>query len=274
MGEPADPHNIAPGGSTCQLSSDMEHERKLDVCKDRELTEIPSPAVTSSPELLKEQQATTGADNVPSATVNMDASSAKVNMDVPSSCLTDMDCPICFTRYDIYRVPKELSCKHNFCAVCLKILIHNQGGTWLISCPICRGSTTVFGGLVCTLQNQELLMSKLQNPEKKVTDPAASKPSQPTIRLDSTNTTWISESDGHGSLRMAAKRLVILLLMLVILLIVILQFICKGIVKWVLGCILGVVVTITILLCFNPYCRERPPQTASQEKETQNVSSV
>ncbi|CAN2388021.1 Ring finger protein 186 [Pristimantis euphronides] len=185
----------------------------------------------------------------------------------PDSCLTDMDCPVCFSRYDIYRVPKELSCKHNFCAVCLKLLIHNEVGTWHIVCPVCRAPTPVFGGLVCTLQNQESLMSRLENPKPKpqVLDP--SRTAEMAIRLDGHNQFDLGDDERHGNLRMAARRLVILLLILLILLIIILQFICTGIMKWVLGFTLGVVVIITVLLCFNPYCRISLPRVDNQEKD-------
>ncbi|KAM9299560.1 E3 ubiquitin-protein ligase RNF186 [Gastrophryne carolinensis] len=165
-------------------------------------------------------------------------------------CLTDMDCPICFNGYHADRVPKELACGHVFCARCLKLLVRNEAGTWLVPCPVCRAPTSVFGGLVGTLQNRETLMGRLQDPE--VSTPGGAKLPGPD---------HASADDGrNGGLRTAAMRLVILLLMLVIVLVIVLQFLCTGIIKWVLGFILGVVVIVTVLLCFNPYCAIRLTQ--------------
>ncbi|XP_063798221.1 E3 ubiquitin-protein ligase RNF186 [Pseudophryne corroboree] len=203
---------------------------------------------------------------LPALTVDVQTPTVKAD-DPSSSYLTNMDCPVCFSRYDIYRVPKELSCKHNFCAVCLKLLIRNDGGTWLISCPICRASTAVFGGLVCTLQNKESLMSRLENPGPKYGVPCGgSETPESAVRLRSDGH-GVSDDESHGNLRMAAKRLVVLFMMLLIILIIILQFVYTGIMKWVLGFLLGVVVIITVLLCFNPNCKMRLSKTGSQQKD-------
>ncbi|XP_073511660.1 E3 ubiquitin-protein ligase RNF186 [Phyllobates terribilis] len=185
--------------------------------------------------------------------------------------LTDMDCPVCFSTYDVYRVPKELSCKHNFCAACLKLLVCNELGTWRIICPICRAPTPVFGGLVCTLQNQESLMSRLENPKPKA-EPSRTPPLA--VRPDRHGHCDLSDDEPHGNLRMAARRLVILLLILLILLIIILHFLYTGIMKWVLGFTLGVVMIITVLLCFNPYCKMSPPRAESHQKDNNVVSIV
>ncbi|KAM3923101.1 E3 ubiquitin-protein ligase RNF186 [Leptodactylus fuscus] len=191
----------------------------------------------------------------------------------PDSCLTDMDCPICFSRYDIYRVPKELSCKHNFCAVCLKLLICNELGTWRIICPICRAPTPVFGGLVRTLQNQESLMSRLENPKPKAEVFEPSRTPEVAARMDGHDQCDPGNDERHGNLRIAARRLVILLLILLILLIIIMQFLYTGIMKWVLGFTLGVVVIITVLLCFNPNCRMNFPRADNQQMDN-DVSPV
>ncbi|KAG8548663.1 hypothetical protein GDO81_024646, partial [Engystomops pustulosus] len=215
------------------------------------------------PNLVKDQQTSLN-DTDPS----LDSSPTNRS----DSCLTDMDCPICFSRYDIYRVPKELSCKHNFCAVCLKLLIYNEEGTWRIICPICRAPTPVYGGLVRTLQNQESLMSRLENPTPK---PAVLEPPGTTnmaVSLEDHRQGDPIVDERHGNLRIAARRLVILLLILLILLIIIMQFLYTGIMKWVLGFTLAVVVIITILLCFNPYCRMSFPLINQQTDN--DVSSV
>ncbi|KAG9467378.1 E3 ubiquitin-protein ligase RNF186 [Eleutherodactylus coqui] len=223
--------------------------------------ELPGPDVPK-PEPMEEQKASLH-DTLPS--------SRPSTSNGPDSYLTDMDCPVCFSRYNIYRVPKELSCKHNFCAVCLKLLIHNEVGTWRIVCPVCRAPTPVFGGLVCTLQNQESLMSRLEEPKTKAKVLEPSGTTEMAIRLDGDGHFDLGDDERHGNLRIAARRLVILLLILLILLIIILQFIYTGIMKWVLGFTLGVVVIITVLLCFNPYCRMRLPQVDSQQKDNDAV---
>ncbi|XP_069598959.1 E3 ubiquitin-protein ligase RNF186 [Ranitomeya imitator] len=187
------------------------------------------------------------------------------------SSLTDMDCPVCFSRYDVCRVPKELSCKHHFCAACLKLLVCRDLGTWRITCPVCRAPTPVFGGLVCTLQNQESLMSRLENPKPKV-EPSGTPPLA--VRADRHCDLSDDDDEPHGNLRIAARRLVILLLILLILLIIILHFLYSGIMKWVLGFILGVVMIITVLLCFNPNCKMSPPRADSQQKDNHVVSAV
>ncbi|XP_077113525.1 E3 ubiquitin-protein ligase RNF186 [Ranitomeya variabilis] len=187
----------------------------------------------------------------------------------PISSLTDMDCPVCFSRYDVCRVPKELSCKHNFCAACLKLLICRDLGTWRITCPVCRAPTPVFGGLVCTLQNQESLMSRLENPKPKV-EPSGTPP----LAVTPDRHCDPSDDEPHGNLRIAARRLVILLLILLILLVIILHFLYSGIMKWVLGFLLGVVLIITVLLCFNPYCKMSPPRADSHQKDNHVVSTV
>ncbi|XP_077312470.1 E3 ubiquitin-protein ligase RNF186 [Lithobates pipiens] len=221
----------------------------------------PSTQASSPPESSEVQQMVNqGSDD-------STPSSSKVEI-TNSSCLTDMDCPVCFSRYDIHRLPKELSCKHSFCAICLKLLVCNEAGTWMIACPICRATTTVFGGLICTLKNQELLMSRLPTPEEKLIASEAS------IRLDRIGMTWISDEERTRRQWTAAKRLVVLLLMLLIILIIILQFIYTGIMKWMLGFALGVVVIITVLLSFNPYWKLRLPGATSQPKDDTAAAKV
>ncbi|KAM4702991.1 E3 ubiquitin-protein ligase RNF186 [Rhinophrynus dorsalis] len=192
------------------------------------------------------------------------------NQDLPQSCIstiTDMDCPVCFNKYDIYRVPKQLSCKHTFCIVCLKLLTRHEEATWLISCPVCRASTAVFGGLINTLPNQESLMSRLEYPA-------------PVERTDNKGK-FIGqyhpgpEEETQGSLKVAAKRLVALLLILLILLIIILQFVYSGMLKWVLGFFLGVVGIITVLLCFNQSCSIKAiSKSSTHQKDNYIISTV
>ncbi|MEE6518073.1 hypothetical protein FKM82_028761 [Ascaphus truei] len=197
--------------------------------------------------------------------------------DYLNSCmspLTEMDCPVCFNKYDIYRVPKQLSCKHTFCAVCLKLLLQHDEGTWVITCPVCRASAVVFGGLIGTLQNQESLMSRLGSPECKSENPASSARLEvPSMFIR--NSRPDTDEESTGNLRVAAKRLVALLLILLIILIIILQFVYTGILKWVFGCILGVVVIFTLQLCFNTNCRMKLSGTSSNlQKDNYVLSAV
>ncbi|XP_053307544.1 E3 ubiquitin-protein ligase RNF186 [Spea bombifrons] len=197
-------------------------------------------------------------------TAHADLPPCAAGQDLPScgaSPLTDIDCPVCFCKYDIHRIPKKLACGHNFCAVCLKLLVRHEHGSWVIICPICRASTAVFGGLVCTLENQESLLSRLEDPDAKGEAP------EPRQRP---NTADIKE-ESPGSLRGVARRVLSLCLILLILLIIILQFVYTGIMKWVLGFILGVVVIIAILLCFNPSCSSQADAT---QKDNSVISTV
>ncbi|XP_053546897.1 E3 ubiquitin-protein ligase RNF186 [Bombina bombina] len=184
--------------------------------------------------------------------------------------LTEMDCPVCFSSYDIHRVPKQLSCKHSFCVVCLKLLVQQENGVWLITCPICRAPTVVFGGLICTLQNKESLMSRLSSPDHM----ASLRKHDSPCRLVTNGGRNVAEENSQN-IQIAAKRLIALLLTLLILLVIILQFVYTGIIKWVLGFILGVVVIVTVLICFNPNCRIKLPKTsANLQKDNYIVSAV
>ncbi|XP_018428147.1 PREDICTED: RING finger protein 186 [Nanorana parkeri] len=265
MGDETGPPGATKGNLGCGRRANTETEMEFGKAREEPQDALPS-ALTSPPESSGGQQ------TVNEGSGDLKTSSAKAG--TPICCLTDMDCPVCFSRYDLTRLPKELSCGHSFCAVCLKLLVRNEAGTWLIACPICRAPTAVFGGLVCTLQNQELLMSQVQNPEGKVAAPEASRTPEMAVRLDRTGATWISDAESSGGQWTAAKRMVVLLLMLLIVLILVLQFICTGIMKWMLGFALGVVVIITVLLCFNPYWKMRFLGAASQRKEERATSTA
>ncbi|KAG8431948.1 hypothetical protein GDO86_019056 [Hymenochirus boettgeri] len=183
------------------------------------------------------------------------------------SSLTDMDCAICFSKYDIYRLPKQLSCKHAFCIVCLKLLIHNEAGAWLIPCPVCRASTFVFGGLICTLPNEGSLMNRLEDPKLQTTSQ---------IPKTSVNVDSQSHHDPHRedptNGPTATRRLTLLVLFLIMLLLIILQFLYTGILNWVLGFILGVIVILTAFLCFNPDCKMN--KDAVLRKDGLSISTV
>ncbi|KAM5125188.1 E3 ubiquitin-protein ligase RNF186 [Mantella aurantiaca] len=268
MGDEVDPPGVTKENVGCDGHINTDTEINVEFVESTEDQRDATPSALSSPP----PESSEVKQMVIEGSGDLKPSSAKV--ETPNPCLADMDCPICFSKYDIYRLPKELSCQHSFCAICLKLLIRNEAGTWMITCPICRASTNVFGGLVCTLQNQELLMSRLQNPELKVTPPEPARSPEMVVRLDHVGVTWTSDEERNGRQWTAAKRMVILLLMLLIVLIIILQFIYNGIMKWMLGFALGVVVIITVLLCFNPYWKIRFLCAASQQKDDQTTATV
>ncbi|KAM4652644.1 E3 ubiquitin-protein ligase RNF186 [Discoglossus pictus] len=242
-------------------------KEEMNNCSLRPSVVDPSKDATSAPALMEPEYS--NFQQEPS--INMgDQDTLQPSMDkqdMETSCmssLTEMDCAVCFNKYDIYRVPKLLSCKHTFCAVCLKLLVRHEDSTWRIGCPICRATTVVFGGLICTLENEESLMSRLERPEFKTSTEIPGKLSRST-----------DNEESNGNLKMAAKRLVALLLILLILLIIVLQFVYSGIMKWVLGFILGVVVIVTVLLCFNPSCKIHFSRTSSNpQKDNYIISAV
>ncbi|XP_030042132.1 E3 ubiquitin-protein ligase RNF186 [Microcaecilia unicolor] len=155
-----------------------------------------------------------------------------------------MDCPVCFSRYNSNRAPKLLACQHIFCAICLKLLLRNEDGTWLITCPLCRTSTVVFGGLICSLQTREDLMDStssnfgVQLSPQSVACPA-----------ESSNGGSPDPDDDESNITATARRLVVLLLILVIVVMIILQFIYSGLLKWVLCFMIIVLVIMSVVLC-------------------------
>ncbi|XP_054705778.1 E3 ubiquitin-protein ligase RNF186 [Grus americana] len=164
----------------------------------------------------------------------------------------DMDCLVCFNKYNIYRVPKLLDCGHAFCAVCLKLILSKEESTWIITCPLCRKATFVSGGLIRTLQNKDDVMEHLENldsnPEVRIS----------AIGLDSNSWTQTSQDALHGEEnllvdnRLAVQRLVLLLLLVVILTILILPFIYSGLIKWVICLMLTLGLVMSMVLCCTP----------------------
>ncbi|XP_077168139.1 E3 ubiquitin-protein ligase RNF186 [Paroedura picta] len=164
----------------------------------------------------------------------------------PKASVADMDCLICFNRYSPSRLPKLLSCQHAFCAVCLKLILRNEDHTWLITCPLCRTSTVVFGGLVCSLHDKEDVLDRLDSP-----DPEAPCPPPPVGSSQATR--WCASRDREPpSHRPAGKRLVLLLLLLVTLIALVLPFMYTGLLKWALGSVVGVGLILSGILCCSP----------------------
>uniref|UniRef100_A0A8C5RXL0 RING-type domain-containing protein n=1 Tax=Laticauda laticaudata TaxID=8630 RepID=A0A8C5RXL0_LATLA len=132
--------------------------------------------------------------------------------------VSDMTCLICFHQFSLARLPKLLACQHAFCTACLKMILQQDDRTWIISCPLCRKSTVVFGGLICSLPNLQQVVEQLWSP-----DPDA----HPSPEMQS----WDS-----GEINQAAlKRLFVLLLLVSMLIVFILPFTNVGLLTWFLS---------------------------------------
>ncbi|NXJ91750.1 RN186 protein, partial [Corythaixoides concolor] len=192
------------------------------------------------------------------------------NHECSTTAPTDMDCLVCFNKYNIYRVPKLLDCQHAFCAVCLKLILRKEEGTWIITCPLCRKATSVSGGLIRTLQNKEDIMEHLEKPNSnpEVHIPATGLDSHGWTQ-SSQNALYRSENVPADN-RLAIQRLVLLLLLLVILTILILPFIYSGMIKWVICLMLTLGLVMSIVLCCTPkfYWRCNRDSLISCHKET------
>ncbi|XP_053257000.1 E3 ubiquitin-protein ligase RNF186 [Podarcis raffonei] len=163
--------------------------------------------------------------------------------------LAEMDCLICFNRYSACRLPKVLACQHVFCAVCLKLILRNEDHTWVVSCPLCRKATVVFGGLICSLHDKEDVVGRLGSPGLDAEVPCP--PDPPGTGLAEGNPA--SENDANrGPSRAAAKRLVLLLLLVAVLIVLVLPFMYTGMLKWVLCSVVVLGLIMSVLLCCNP----------------------
>ncbi|XP_009505396.2 E3 ubiquitin-protein ligase RNF186 [Phalacrocorax carbo] len=193
-----------------------------------------------------------------------------MNHQCPTTASIDMDCLVCFNKYNIYRVPKLLDCQHAFCAVCLKLILRKEESTWIITCPLCRKPTFVSGGLIRTLQNKEDIMKHLENPN-----------SNPEVHISAVGldgNSWIQtgqdvlyrDDNVAADNRLAIQRLVLLLLLVVILTILILPFIRSGLIKWVICLMLILGLVMSMVLCCTPkfYWRCNRDLLTSCHKET------
>ncbi|XP_078094665.1 E3 ubiquitin-protein ligase RNF186-like [Mustelus asterias] len=92
---------------------------------------------------------------------------------VGNASVPEHDCPICFSKYDYFiRKPKQLACQHCFCAICLKIIMSDgKGGSWVVTCPLCRHSTPVIGAQISNLPDHPGLMAGLSRRMSALTEP-------------------------------------------------------------------------------------------------------
>ncbi|XP_009867257.1 PREDICTED: RING finger protein 186 [Apaloderma vittatum] len=203
-----------------------------------------------------------------------DACSFEMNHPCPATVTVDLDCLVCFNKYNIYRVPKLLDCQHAFCAVCLKLILRKEETTWIITCPLCRKATPVSGGLIRTLRNKEDVMEHLENPD-----------SHPEVHISAAgldSSSWTPthqealyrEENVPADNRLAVQRLVLLLLLVVILTILILPFMYSGLIKWVICLVLTLGLLMSMVLCCTPkfYWRCNRDSLTSCHKQTHIVA--
>ncbi|XP_009964932.2 E3 ubiquitin-protein ligase RNF186 [Tyto alba] len=164
----------------------------------------------------------------------------------------DMDCLVCFNKYNIYRIPKVLDCQHAFCAVCLKLILRKEESTWIITCPLCRKATFVSGGLIRTLQNKEDIMEHLENLDSNPEVHVSATGLESNSWTQTSQDTLYRDENVPADNRLALQRLVLLLLLVVILTILILPFIYSGLIKWVICLMLTLGLVMSMVLCCTP----------------------
>ncbi|XP_025030915.1 RING finger protein 186 [Python bivittatus] len=164
--------------------------------------------------------------------------------------VAEMDCLICFNRYSFARLPKVLACQHAFCAVCLKLILRNEDRTWVISCPLCRKTTAVFGGLICSLRNQEHVMEQLGSPDPDAK--GAGSPGAAGARRSRHPSSDVQSQDGGEINQAATKRLILLLMIVSLLIVLILPFMNTGLLTWSLCFMIVLSVIVSVVLCWDP----------------------
>ncbi|XP_010071687.1 PREDICTED: RING finger protein 186 [Pterocles gutturalis] len=249
---------VAEMGSTGARTENAADIKKLEFTEEciKEL-ESPSSREGDSPDTFKPAISERDCPNSKPLVMPMNKNSSEVcssemNLQCSATTSIDMDCLVCFNKYNIYRVPKLLDCQHAFCAVCLKLILRKEESSWIITCPLCRKATFVSGGLIRTLPNKEDIMEHLENPDS---NPEVHIPA---IGLDSNSWTQSSQDTLHrdenvpADNRLAVQRLVLLLLLVVILTILILPFTSSGLIKWVVCLVLTLGVVMSMVLCCTP----------------------
>ncbi|XP_048374606.1 E3 ubiquitin-protein ligase RNF186 [Sphaerodactylus townsendi] len=188
----------------------------------------------------------------------------------PKASIAEMDCLICFNRYSASRLPKLLACHHAFCAVCLKLILKNEDHTWIIACPLCRKSTVVFGGLICSLRDKEDILGRLESP-----DPEAEVPCPPhPPGMMQANRRSSSENREPQRNQAASKRLMLLLLLVTLLLLLILPFMYTGMLQWALCGVVALGLIVSGVLCCNPRWNCSDCSLPPWRKKERHVASV
>ncbi|XP_032087988.1 E3 ubiquitin-protein ligase RNF186 [Thamnophis elegans] len=159
---------------------------------------------------------------------------------------TDMTCLICFHQFSLARLPKVLACQHAFCAACLQMILRQEDHTWIVSCPLCRKATVVFGGLVCSLRNLQHVMEQLgaPDPEAEIAGGVWHSQQPPSPEIQSQDSAEINQA--------AIKRLILLLLLVSVLIVFILPFTETGLLTWFLCFLVVLGGIICAVLCWDP----------------------
>lgn len=191
---------------------------------------------------------------------------------------SDLECLVCREPYSCARLPKLLGCQHCFCAVCLKLLLCVQDDTWSVTCPLCRKATTVPGGLICSLRDQEALVGRLARPCSEVWLCPQGLLSPATLTAGHPGLAGEDGQEVASANRVAARRLVAHLLLLVLLIILILPFIYPSLIQWALIAIIALVLLMAALFCCHPSsqggCRSSPRTLFCREQKHSEISSV
>lgn len=190
----------------------------------------------------------------------------------------DLECLVCREPYSCARLPKLLGCQHFFCAVCLKLLLCVRDDMWSITCPLCRKATTIPGGLICSLRDQEAVVRQLTRPcpEVRLCPQVLSDP----VVLAAGNPSLVGEDgqDAVNANRVAARRLAAHLLLLVLLIILILPFIYPGVMQWVLTFIIALALLLSTVFCCHPSsqgsCWSSPRTLLCREHKHSEISSI
>ncbi|KAI5768277.1 RNF186-like protein [Gulo gulo luscus] len=161
----------------------------------------------------------------------------------------NMECLVCREPYSCTRPAKLLGCQHSFCAVCLKLLLCVQDNTWSVTCPLCRQATSVPGGLICSLRDQEAVVRRLGRPwpevrlcPQRLADSAPSAAGHPGVVGE-------DAQEAANANRVAARRLAVQLLLLVLLIVLILPFVYPGVIRWVLASVVALALLMSSVFC-------------------------
>ncbi|XP_030181785.1 E3 ubiquitin-protein ligase RNF186 [Lynx canadensis] len=188
----------------------------------------------------------------------------------------DLECLVCREPYSCARPPKLLTCQHPFCAVCLKLLLCIQNDAWSVTCPLCRQATTVPGGLICSLRDQEAVAGRLVWPEVRLCPQGLADSATSTARHPGR----VAEEgqDAASVNRVAARRLAAHLLLLALLVALILPFFYPGILRWVLAVIITLALLMPSLFCCHRSSRGScwPPHGAlfCREQKHSEIASI
>lgn len=232
--------------------------------------EPPCPQVSS--QSVTVTMSVTSSKGPDSAAVSGGSSNSPANMEHllhhSDASTPDMECLVCCNRYSLSRLPKVLACRHVFCAACLKLILKHEDDSWRIMCPICRRATVVFGGLICSLHDQEDLLGHLDN-----TEVLFSSGTQIGPQL-SPGTFYIHQDDDNTNNQAATRRLLFLLLLMVMIVLLALPFMYPGMLKITLCIAVILGLAMSGVLCFNPKWTFGCSDVSSQQKRANNIASI